>query len=79
MVNIHEAKTHLSRLIERAAAGEEIVIAKAGRPVARLVAYENRFEPRTPGAMRGLIWIAEDFDETPSSVIEAFEGTGGDG
>lgn len=72
-VNIHEAKTHLSRLLARAAAGEEIVIAKAGRPMARLVAYEERREPRQPGRLKGKIWIAEDFDDTPQWLIDEFE------
>ena len=72
-VNVHEAKTHLSRLLERAAAGEEIVISRAGRPVARLVPYEARDRPRAPGSMRGAIWLAEDFDETPGWLLDAFE------
>jgi len=72
-VNIHEAKTHLSRLLVRAAAGEEIVIAKAGHPMAKLVAYEPRREPRQFGRLAGKIWIADDFDETPEWLIEAFE------
>jgi len=71
---MHEAKTHLSRLVERAAAGEEIIIGRAGKPVARLVAYQERREPRRPGAMKGKIWLAEDWDETPQSLIDAFEG-----
>jgi prevent-host-death family protein len=49
LFNVHAAKTHLSRLIEQAAAGEEIVIARAGKPVTRLVPYEPRREPRQPG------------------------------
>ena len=63
-VNIHEAKTHLSRLVERVEAGEEVVIARAGRPVARLVPYRARTSPRTPGQWRGLVSIAPDFDRT---------------
>ena len=73
--NIHAAKTHLSRLIEQAVAGEEIVIAKAGKPVARLVPFEPRREPRQPGLMKGQIWIAEDFDEPlPEEILAAFRG-----
>ena len=72
-VTIHEAKTHLSRLVARAAAGEEIVIARAGEPMARLVAYEERREPRVPGRLKGKIWIADDFDDTPQWLIDAFE------
>ncbi len=74
VVNIHEAKTHLSRLIERVASGEEIVIAKAGRPVARLVAYDESDEPRKPGAWKGRVWIADDFDELPPDLLAAFYG-----
>ncbi len=73
LVNMHEAKTQLSRLVERASAGEEIIIANAGRPVARLVAYRQHREPRRPGGLAGVIWMADDFDETPPWLIDAFE------
>jgi prevent-host-death family protein len=74
-VNIHEAKTHLSRLVERAAAGEEIVIAKAGRPLVKLVRFEPAREPRRPGALKGRIRIAEDFDAPlPEPIARAFRG-----
>jgi prevent-host-death family protein len=69
-VNIHEAKTHLSRLVERVEAGEEITLARAGRPVARLVPYRPRREPRKLGIWRGQIWIAPDFD-APLPEFEA--------
>jgi prevent-host-death family protein len=75
VVNIHEAKTHFSRLVERAAAGEEIVIGKAGRPLVRLVPYRQDREPRRPGGLRGRVRIAADFDETPDEVIRQFEGS----
>ena len=58
-VNVHDAKTHLSRLLERAEAGEEIVIARAGRPVARLVPYDNERPKRVFGRFRGQIVIHE--------------------
>ena len=74
LVNIHQAKTHLSRLVEQAAAGEEIIIGKAGRPMARLIAYAPGRTPRVPGALRGRIHIAEDFDVTPEWLVDAFEG-----
>lgn len=74
MVNIHEAKTQLSRLVDRAAAGEDVIIGKAGRPMARLVAYSEHTRPRQPGALRGQLWVADDFDETPAGLVEAFEG-----
>jgi prevent-host-death family protein len=62
-VNIHEAKTHLSRLVEEAAEGKEIVIAKAGKPRARLVpCAPARKKPRKLGWMKGQIWISDDFD-----------------
>lgn len=71
VTNIHEAKTHLSRLVERAAAGEEIVIGKAGKPVARLVKYEPAAKPlRKPGGMRGRIKILPGFYE-PDREFEA--------
>lgn len=74
IVNMHEAKSNLSRLVERAASGEEIVIGRAGRPVARLVAYEPTRPPRVPGALRGRIAMAEDFDQSPAWLVDAFEG-----
>lgn len=72
-VNIHEAKTHLSRLVDRAAAGEEIIIGRAGKPVAKLVAYRPPVERRQLGAMKDKIWIAPDFDDTDQEVIDLFE------
>ena len=72
-VNVHAAKTHLSRLLEDVEAGEEIVLARAGRPVARLVPYEKNREPRKPGMWRGRVRMAADFGETPDEVIAAFE------
>jgi prevent-host-death family protein len=75
VVNIHEAKTHFSRLVDRAAAGEEIVIAKAGRPVARLVAYSPPGPPRAPGGWEGRVTIREDFDDDlPEELAAAFRG-----
>jgi prevent-host-death family protein len=74
LVNIHEAKTHLSRLLERVARGEEVVIARAGKPVARLVPYREVHAPRTPGSAKGQVWIAEDFDELPAEIAAAFRG-----
>jgi len=74
-VNIHEAKTHLSRLLRRVAAGEEIVIARAGKPVARLVPAAEPKRPRELGRHCGEIWIAEDFDDPlPDDIQAAFEG-----
>ena len=62
-INIHQAKTHLSKLVEEAAQGEEIIIAKAGKPVARLVPLEQTVKPpRKPGGLKGQIWLSDDFD-----------------
>ena len=72
-VNIHEAKTHLSRLVERVEAGEEILISRAGRPVARLVPLQTRTSPRQPGLWRGRVRLAHDFDETDEQLLDAFE------
>jgi prevent-host-death family protein len=69
-VNIYEAKTHLSRLVERVEAGEEITLARAGRPVARLVPYRARPMPRQAGVWKGQVWIGPGFDEP----LPEFEG-----
>lgn len=61
-INIHEAKTHLSRLVEQAAAGQEITIAKAGKPMARLVPLEAAVRPKTLGLLAGKLDMADDFD-----------------
>ena len=72
-VNIYEAKTSLSKLVDRAMAGEEIVIARAGRPVAKLIAYQPQRAPRTLGKYAAQVWIAPDFDETPVDLLRLFE------
>jgi prevent-host-death family protein len=73
-VNVHEAKTHLSRLLERVEAGEEVVIARAGRPIARLVPYARETQPRPLGIWKGKVTIAPDFDEPDEDLIALFEG-----
>lgn len=74
-VNIHEAKTQLSKLIEAVSQGEEILIAKAGKPAARLVPVQLVKKRRVPGSQEGKIRIAEDFDAPLSDdVLAAFEG-----
>jgi prevent-host-death family protein len=74
-INIHEAKTHLSRLVDRAAAGEEIVIAKAGKPVAKLVPLGHDMTPRKLGQSAGEFWMAEDFDgPLPDELLRLFYG-----
>ena len=72
-INIHEAKTHLSRLVEEAAAGAEIVIAKNGKPLVRLVALAALQKPRKPGALKGRIRIGKNFDAPlPPGIAAAF-------
>lgn len=71
--NVHDAKTNLSRLLDRAAKGEEILIAKSGRPIAKLVRVAA--EPRKPGRLKGRIRVAPDFDEPlPDEIMAAFRG-----
>lgn len=73
--NVHDAKTHLSRLLERVAQGEEVIIAKSGRPVARLVRVAA--EPRQPGRLKGRIHMGPGFDEPlPDEILKAFRGVG---
>ena len=74
-VNLYDAKTNLSRLVERAAAGEEIVIAKAGRPLARLVPLARRTTPRPLGLLAGQVTVGPDFDDPlPDDIRNSFEG-----
>ena len=75
-VNIHHAKTHFSRLLQRVAGGEEVTIARAGKPIARLVPLApEKSKVRPLGMDRGRIWIAEDFDAPlPSDLLKAFYG-----
>jgi prevent-host-death family protein len=72
ITNIHEAKSQLSKLVERALAGEEVVIAKAGRPMVRLVPVRDSDAPRKGGQWKGKIRIADDFDELPADIASAF-------
>jgi prevent-host-death family protein len=72
IVNVHEAKTHLSSLLSRVAAGEEVIIAKAGRPIARLVPIERRDRGRKPGHYAGRGYISEDFDAPLRDVEDDF-------
>ncbi|MGD0103093.1 MAG: type II toxin-antitoxin system Phd/YefM family antitoxin [Rhodopila sp.] len=73
-VNLYEAKTKLSQLVERAAAGEEIIIAKAGRPLARLVPLAKRTAPRPLGLLAGQVKVGDDFDDPlPEEIMRHFE------
>lgn len=75
IANLYEAKTNLSQLVDRAAAGEEIIIAKNGVPQARLVPLAAQATPRRPGGWEGRVVIAEDFDAPlPPELVEAFAG-----
>ena len=71
---IADAKHQLTKLVDEVQAGEEIIIAKSGKPVARLLPYAERKTLRQPGRWRDRICIADDFDETPQELIDAFEG-----
>lgn len=74
-VNIHEAKTHLSRLLEEVNRGQEVVIAKAGKPMAKLTRVSAAKPIRKPGFLKGKIKIADDFDAPlPEDLLDAFEG-----
>ena len=74
IANIHQAKTQLSKLIERVLLGEEIVIARAGKPVAKLVPYEQNHQPRRGGQWRGKVKMAADFDQLPDELAAGFRG-----
>jgi prevent-host-death family protein len=72
-VNLYEAKTRLSKLVDEAAAGAEIVIAKAGKAKARLVPLEKARSPRRSGGWEGRLWVADDFDDDlPADVLGGF-------
>ncbi len=73
-VNMHEAKTQLSKLGERVQRGERIVVAKAGKPVFDLVPHRDSVVERKPGRLAGKIVIPDDFDDTDEAIIVAFEG-----
>ncbi len=73
-VNVHDAKTNLSKLLQRVEAGEEITIARAGHPVARLVPVRDPHRRRPLGLDAGKVWVAPDFDgPLPDEILDAFE------
>ena len=76
LANIHHAKSKLSQLISRALAGEEVIIARAGEPLVRLVPVHQDTRPRVGGQLRGQIWMAEDFDLPSPEIEELFAGDG---
>lgn len=73
-VNIHEAKTHLSKLLERVAVGEEVIIAKAGAPVARLVPFDSQPKTRVFGSAKGEFTVPDDFNEPDAEIEDLFYG-----
>jgi prevent-host-death family protein len=75
IVNVHQAKTHLSRLLDEVAAGAEVIIAKAGKPVARLVPLEPVVRKKKLGLLQGRISVPDDFDAPlPPEILKDFEG-----
>jgi prevent-host-death family protein len=75
-INIHEAKTHLSRLVEQAAAGREVIIAKAGKPLARLVPLANVARPKKLGQLKGKITVPDDFNAPlDAETLALFQGS----
>ena len=74
IVNIYDAKTNLSKLIEKVLEGNEIVIAKSGKPVAKLVSYKEKLVPRRPGLWKGKIWVSDDFDDEDPEINKLFYG-----
>ena len=76
ITNISDAKASLSKLIERVLRGEEVVIGKAGKPVAKLIPFDLKTEPRQLGIgqWKGKIWMADDFDELPEEILQLFTG-----
>ncbi len=80
VTNISEAKASLSKLVERVLNGEEVIIGKAGKPVARLVPYDHDHSPRdlSQGIWKGQVWMAEDFDTLPDDIMRAFTGEADD-
>lgn len=72
--NIYQAKTHLSKLIEEVEKGKEVVIARAGKPVARLVSYKNKLRPRKPGLLKGKISIPDNFNDEDKEINKLFYG-----
>lgn len=73
-INIHEAKTNLSKLIEETSKGKEVIISKAGKPVAKLVAYKEELKPRVPGLWKGKVWVSDDFDDEDEEINKLFHG-----
>ncbi len=76
IVNVHEAKSQLSKLIEQVEAGEDVVIARAGKPAVRLIAFKAEARPRVGGVWRNQVRMTDDFDVLPEAWLSVFEGHG---
>ncbi len=74
MINIHEAKTNLSKLIAMTLAGEDVVIAKAGKPVVKMVAYKEKLKPRKIGLLKGKIFVPDNFNDEDEEINKLFYG-----
>lgn len=74
IINIHQAKTQLSKLLEDVSSGKEVIIAKAGKPVAKLSPYKEDKKSRKPGLWKGKIWVSDDFDEEDEEINKLFYG-----
>ena len=74
IANIHEAKTNLSKLIEAALAGKDVLIARAGEPVVKLISYKPEVEKRVPGALKGKSFVPDDFDDKDPEINKMFYG-----
>ena len=75
ITNIHEAKTHFSKLIARVQKGEKIIIGKAGKPIATISAFKQKPQKRTPGLLKGKVWISDDFDDEDPEINKLFYGS----
>jgi prevent-host-death family protein len=73
IINIHEAKTRLSQLIQQVEEGDEIIISRANKPIARLVAYHEKAQPRRLGEAKGMVEMMPDFDQLPDDFLEHFQ------
>ena len=74
VINIHQAKTNLSKLIEKTQNGEDVIIAKAGKPVAKLVFFKEKLKPRKLGFWKGKVWMPDDFNDEDPEINKLFYG-----
>ena len=74
LVNVHQAKTQFSKLLDQVEAGDEIIISRYGKPVAKITSIASELPPRKPGALKGKIWIADNFGEFDEELEEMFYG-----